>query len=283
MIVPKKIANMVRVVPIPMLDDNYGYLLIDEEQKIAAAVDPVQPDKVFAAAEKEGVNIAAVLTTHHHWDHAGGNEQFISMMNEKIPVYGGDDRIGALTNKVGQGDTFKVASIEVKVLFTPCHTTGHVLYFVDHEDQRFLFSGDTLFIGGCGRFFEGTPEQMVDALCNQIASLPKDTQVMCGHEYTVANLEFAMKVDPENDQLQKKLAWAKERRANKEYTIPSTIAEELAFNPFMRVREDVIKKAVNLPQGSDGPQVDRDQGMSSSFRNKSSFWWDYHQLPLFSI
>ena len=173
----------------------------------------------------------------------------MTLLEEKVPVYGGDDRIGALTNKVGQGDEIEFDSLRIKVLFTPCHTTGHVLYYFDDGTCQYLFSGDTLFIGGCGRFFEGTADQMVDAL-NQVAGLPENTKVMCGHEYTVANLSFAAKVDPNNSELQQKLKWAKEQREKGEFTIPSTIAEEKSYNPFMRVHTTPIQEAVNLTGSS---------------------------------
>jgi len=183
-------------------------------------------------------------------DHAGGNEEFVSLSNGNIEVYGGDDRIGALTNKVGQNDEISFASYTIRVLFTPCHTTGHVLYYLDDGLKKYLFCGDTLFVGGCGRFFEGNAKQMVDALCVQVKSLPEDTLVMCGHEYTVSNLKFASTVDPDNNILQNKLEWAIQQREKNEYTVPSTLKEELSFNPFMRVDVPAIKNAVNLPDGS---------------------------------
>ena len=174
----------------------------------------------------------------------------MELIGGEVRVFGGDDRIGGLTDKVGQDDVIEFGSTRINVLFTPCHTTGHVLYYLDDGIKRYLFSGDTLFVGGCGRFFEGTAQQMVDALCVKVASLPDDTQVMCGHEYTVANLTFAMKVDPDNHDLQKKLEWAKEQRKNGLSTVPSTIKEEKSFNPFMRIQTKPIQEAVGLIGGS---------------------------------
>jgi len=221
--------------------------LIDEEAKVAAAVDPAEPTKVLEAAQREGVRIESILTTHHHLDHAGGNEEF-KKQQAHVAVYGGDDRIGALTNKVQEGDQFKVGGLEVQVHFTPCHTSGHVLYFVrdPKSNPPAIFTGDTLFIGGCGRFFEGTAQQMYHALCEVVASLPKETRVYCGHEYTVKNLEFALSIEPDNDALKKKMDWCKEQRANGKPTIPSTVEEELSFNPFMRVAEKTVAGAVGL-------------------------------------
>lgn len=228
---------------IPALDDNYMYLLIDEATKLCAAVDPVAPETIVSAVQDEGVKLTTVLTTHHHWDHAGGNERLVNLVSG-LDVLGGDERIGALSRKVTHGDELKLGSLNIKCLFTPCHTTGHICYFVtsDDCDQPVVFTGDTLFVGGCGRFFEGNPQQMYHALIEVLASLPHDTRVFCGHEYTVNNLKFAAHVEPDNKAIKDKMAWAKNQRAQKQPTIPSTIGEELQFNPFMRVREDPVKQ-----------------------------------------
>jgi len=238
------LSTSMKVVQVPVLSDNIAYLLIDERAAVAAAVDPAEPEKVIAAAKREGVEIVCVMTTHHHWDHAGGNEALLGLI-PNLPVYGGDDRIPKLTNKVGNGGAFMVGSIQVDVFFTPCHTTGHVLYVAsgDATQPKALFSGDTLFIGGCGRFFEGSPSQMYHALIEVVASLPKDTQVFCGHEYTEQNLRFALTIEPNNEALQHKYEWAKAQRARGDSTIPSTVTEELSFNPFMRVTEASVQEA----------------------------------------
>eukprot|EP00106_Octopus_bimaculoides_P016380 XP_014783822.1 PREDICTED: hydroxyacylglutathione hydrolase, mitochondrial-like [Octopus bimaculoides] len=161
---------------LPALQDNYMYLLIDDTTKLCAAVDPVDPKLIMSAVQEEGVSLTTVLTTHHHWDHAGGNEGLVKLA-PGIDVFGGDDRIPALTHHVSHGDEFKLGSLNIKCLHTPCHTTGHICYFVTSNDehQPAVFTGDTLFIGGCGRFFEGTPNQMYNALVNILAALPKNT------------------------------------------------------------------------------------------------------------
>lgn len=171
---------------LPALSDNYMYLISDTSTKEAAIVDPVDPESVIAAVKSEGVKLLKVLTTHHHWDHAGGNEKLVSMFKDNpLQVFGGDDRIGALTDKVKQGDTLKIGNLNVTCYHTPCHTSGHICYFVEGpKGEKAVFTGDTLFLGGCGRFFEGNAEQMYSALIEKLGTLPDETQVFCGHEYT---------------------------------------------------------------------------------------------------
>lgn len=166
---------------LPALGDNYMYLLVDKATNEAAIVDPVEPDKVLAAVKEHNVNLSTVLTTHHHWDHAGGNVELVKQAEAlKLRVIGGDDRIGALNHKVSHGDTVTIGSLNVQCLATPCHTTGHICYFVTVKDdpkdvQPVVFTGDTLFVGGCGKFFEGTPEQMYAALIEKLSALPQET------------------------------------------------------------------------------------------------------------
>ncbi|NWQ83359.1 GLO2 protein, partial [Columbina picui] len=209
---------------LPALTDNYMYLLIDEETKEAAIVDPVQPQKVMPSA-------APVPTTaglgDPSRDHAGGNEKLVKMATG-LRVYGGDSRVGALTQKVSHLTSLKVKGSaggspagEPCLVLMPCHPSP---------------AGDTLFVAGCGKFFEGTPEEMYRALIEILGSLEPETRVYCGHEYTINNLKFARHVEPNNISIQEKLAWAKAKYDSGEPTIPSTIAEEFTYNPFMRVR-----------------------------------------------
>ncbi|XP_074925248.1 hydroxyacylglutathione hydrolase-like protein isoform X3 [Chelonoidis abingdonii] len=226
-----------KVKVISVLEDNYMYLVIEENTKEAVVVDAAVPKRLLEIVRKEGVTLKAVLTTHHHWDHARGNEE-LAKVYPGLQVYGADERIGALTHKVTHNEELKFGDINVKCLFTPCHTSGHMCYFMWEEnspDAPALFSGDTLFIGGCGKFFEGTAEQMYKNLTEILGALPKDTKVFCGHEYTVRNLKFALKVEPENESVKKKLAWAKLRDDEDLPTVPSTLQEEFHYNPFLRV------------------------------------------------
>lgn len=182
----------------------------------------MDPDRVLATVANQAVQLKSVLTTHHHWDHAGGNEKLVekfaashSSSGGALKVYGGDDRIGALTNKVAHDDVVHLGNLTIRCLFTPCHTTGHICYFLESEKgERAVFTGDTLFLGGCGRFFEGTAEQMHSALIGKLSQLPDDTNVYCGHEYTLQNLAFGQHVEPNNDDIANKIKWAKTQRAN---------------------------------------------------------------------
>ncbi|XP_026636350.1 hydroxyacylglutathione hydrolase, mitochondrial isoform X3 [Microtus ochrogaster] len=235
---------MMKVELLPALTDNYMYLIIDEDTKEAAIVDPVQPQKVIETVKKHRVKLTTVLTTHHHWDHAGGNEKLVKL-EPGLKVYGGDDRIGALTHKVTHLTTLQVGSLSVKCLSTPCHTSGHICYFVSKpgsSEPSAVFTGDTLFVAGCGKFYEGTADEMYKALLEVLGRLPPDTKVYCGHEYTINNLKFARHVEPNNAAVQEKLAWAKEKYAIGEPTVPSTLAEEFTYNPFMRVKEKTVQQ-----------------------------------------
>nr|CAD7571698.1 unnamed protein product [Timema californicum] len=174
-------------------------------------------------------------------DHAGGNESLVKQVSG-LQVCGGDDRIGALTRKVSHGDQLKVGQLSVRCLFTPCHTSGHICYYVESAGHApAVFTGDTLFIAGCGRFFEGTPDQMYKALVETLSELPDETRVFCGHEYTVQNLKFAQHVEPNNQDIKDKMSWAQMKRSKTEPTVPSTIGQEKKINPFVRVLEPQVQ------------------------------------------
>ncbi|KAG5889303.1 hypothetical protein JTB14_031950 [Gonioctena quinquepunctata] len=234
--------NQMKITILPALSDNYMYLITDENTKQAAVVDPVEPDTVLDAVKAEGVNLTKVLTTHHHWDHAGGNEELVKKSSGALQVFGGDKRISALTNEVKHGDKFSIGEISVECLYTPCHTTGHICYYVTAPKQTpAVFTGDTLFVAGCGKFFEGTAEQMYSALVEKLGNLPDSTKVFCGHEYTIQNLKFARHVEKGNQDVLQKIEWADEKRKKGMPTVPSTIGDEKKFNPFMRVMMGTIQ------------------------------------------
>ncbi|GBG32616.1 Hydroxyacylglutathione hydrolase, mitochondrial [Hondaea fermentalgiana] len=239
------------VIPVPVLEDNYSYLLVDGGSKTCGVVDPVTPSKVIEAAKERGVKITHVLTTHSHWDHAGGNEEIAKIFKEageELTVVGGkNDGIPACTLPVGQGDTIQIGGIEVAVLDVPCHTPGHVAFLAScGAETPVVFTGDTLFVGGCGNFNSGTPEQMHHALINVLGKLDDNTRVFVGHNYTEKNLRWALHVEPENPAVKAKLE--ETRKSNEEKVfISSTIGQEKQFNPFMRCVIPEIQQHFQTP------------------------------------
>jgi len=240
-----------KIKQIPVLSDNLSYLIIDEVNNVAGVVDPAEPDKIINAIQTENAKftLTHLLTTHHHSDHSGGNVEMKKRFPE-LEVIGSEadrERIPAITKGVKDNDTFKIGDIHITVLFAPCHTRGHMLYLVKDEkdpaSKLALFTGDTIFIAGCGRFFEGDAIQMLSNM-DRVAKLPKDTEIYCGHEYTVKNLLFAKTIEPQNEAILKKLEWAQNQRAKEMSTIPSTLEQELATNPFMRIREPSVQNVI---------------------------------------
>lgn len=231
-----------RVVPVPVLHDNYSYLVIDEAGATAAVVDCAEVEPMLAAAAAEGVTITAVLSTHHHYDHIGGNEEIAARI--PVRVYGNaedEGRIPALTDGVREGDTVYLGELEARIILVPAHTSGHIAYYF--EEQRSVFTGDTLFAAGCGRLFEGDPAQMMTSLA-KLNTLPDSTKVYCGHEYTVKNLHFARTLEPKNKAITDKLAWAEARRREGLPTVPSTIGSERTTNPFLRTRNQELRESI---------------------------------------
>ncbi|KAL1923119.1 uncharacterized protein VTP21DRAFT_9495 [Calcarisporiella thermophila] len=233
-------SRAMKIIPVPVLHDNYSYIIIDEKTNDAAVVDPAEPSKVVHVLNQTGAKLSSIFTTHHHPDHAGGNVELVSR-KPGLAVYGADARIPEINFVCKHKEDFKMGSLVITPYYTPCHTRGHICYYVvdPATQEKALFSGDTLFIGGCGKFFEGDAQDMYTNLVENLAKLPPETWVFCGHEYTRANLQFALTVDPQNEVLVNKIAWCH----NKTITVPSTIGQELSFNPFMRVNEPSIQLA----------------------------------------
>ncbi len=221
-----------RVLPVPCLSDNYAYLVTRDGSLDAVVVDPSETAPVVAALEREGMRLVAIVNTHHHHDHVGGNAGLVERFGA-LPVYAHASdrgRVPEQTVEVEEGRPFELLGMTWTPLHVPGHTTGAVAYCV--EDA--VFTGDTLFVAGCGRLFEGTPEMMRRSLGDKLARLPPGTRVYCGHEYTVNNLRFAVHAEPDNAAAAAKLEAAKAARARGEATVPSTIGDERETNPFLR-------------------------------------------------
>jgi hydroxyacylglutathione hydrolase len=231
-----------KVIPVPCLKDNYAYLLVDEKTGDAGVVDPSEAPPIEGALKQAGARLIAILNTHHHWDHTGGNKPLLAA-HPTLKVYGHASdrgRIEGQTEALQHGQEFALGSLHLRVLHNPGHTSGAVSYAV--EDA--VFTGDTMFAAGCGRLFEGTPEMMHASLCRVIGSLPRPTRVFFGHEYTENNLRFAAAVEPDNAAVQAKLARVLALRAAGGLTTPSTLEEEWATNPFMRHDSPTLRKQV---------------------------------------
>jgi hydroxyacylglutathione hydrolase len=243
-----------RVVPVPVLMDNYAYLVIDEPSGDTAVVDPSESAPVLAAVRDQRVRLRAIWNTHHHWDHVGGNRDLLAAVPDlRVFAYAADRaRIPGLTDPLDDGAEFEFGALRVRVLFIPAHTSGHVAYHLPEE--RAVFTGDTLFAGGCGRLFEGNAQMMVESL-RRLATLPPDTRVYCGHEYTEKNLSFALTLEPGNRTLRDKYERVQHLRRAGEPTVPSTIAEELSTNPFLRTDSAELRRSVQarFPGTSDDP------------------------------
>ncbi len=257
-----------RIVPIPCLSDNYAYLLVCRETKEAAIVDVSEAGPVLAAIDqgagtqdsrrdlsallthnREDVRIMAILSTHHHQDHVGGNEEVRSRLGiDRVYGHASDrGRIPGQTQYLQEDDSFEIGRLTVRALHVPGHTRGAVAYLVTHpQHDPVVFTGDTLFVGGCGRLFEGDPP-MMQASLQKLAALVPSTRVYCGHEYTESNLRFAAHVEPSNGAIETARARAATLRKEGRATVGSTIADELTYNPFLRTDLAEIRTTLGIP------------------------------------
>jgi hydroxyacylglutathione hydrolase len=238
---------MASIIPVPAFADNYIWLL--RQGTAAVVVDPGDAAPVQAFLAANGLRLTAILATHHHGDHVGGITALLDRF--PVPVYGpAGETIPGRTHPMREGARVVLpeVSASLRVLDVPGHTAGHIAYVGEVAGDPVLFCGDTLFAGGCGRLFEGTATQMWSSL-SKLAALPPATRVYCAHEYTVANLRFAAAVEPANGELARRRADADSRRARGEPTVPSTLADELATNPFLRVNERAVASAAEARAG----------------------------------
>jgi hydroxyacylglutathione hydrolase len=234
-----------QVIRLPALSDNYVFLLYDAKQNVAAVVDPAEAEPVLKQLVQLQANLTAIFNTHHHGDHVGGNQRLIQEFPQ-LTVYGGVEDRGRIPGQqvfLQEGDRVEFASRLGEVFFVPGHTRGHIAYYfppTSANEPGELFCGDTLFAGGCGRLFEGTPAQMVESL-TKLRALPDNTRIWCAHEYTLSNLRFALTVDSENMDLQQRFVEVKAKRDRQEATVPSLLGVEKRTNPFLRWEEPALQ------------------------------------------
>jgi hydroxyacylglutathione hydrolase len=252
---------------IPALSDNYIFLLYDPTRQEAVVVDPADATPVLQRLDQLGARLVTIFNTHHHHDHVGGNARLLQRF-PSATVYGGAEdrgRIPGQTVFLQGGDRVTFADRSAQVFFVPGHTKAHIAYYFppsqSHEPGE-LFCGDTLFAGGCGRLFEGTPAQMINSL-GKLRELPDNTRVWCAHEYTLNNLKFALTVDQHNADLQQRLAKVKVARQQAEATVPSVLGVEKRTNPFLRWDDRGIRARVNAT--NDIQTFTRLRGMKDMF------------------
>ena len=217
---------------IPCLQDNYSYLIIDEQKSIACVIDPSEADPIIEYLENNRIDLKFILNTHHHYDHVGGNTKLKKKYGADVIGFKGDkERIPAIDILVSDHETWIYKNFEAKIIHVPGHTLGHICFYFYKEQS--IFTGDTLFSLGCGRIFEGTYSQMYNSL-NKLKKLPINTKIFCGHEYTNQNSKFCELHDNNNQKLKNKIKKIKKKLHQNEPTIPSTIRDELECNIFLR-------------------------------------------------
>lgn len=233
--------------PIPAFTDNYIWAIHSAESNAVAVVDPGDAAPVLAYLETNELELTHILITHHHPDHTGGLKELAEFSNPV--VYGPEpSNIKGITHFLHEGDSIELYGVEFKLLEVPGHTLDHIAYYSEDAESPRLFCGDTLFAAGCGRLFEGTPDMMVDSL-GKLTKLNPDTAVYCTHEYTMANLKFAMAADGSNQALISRVEREKSKRESGQPTLPSSIALEIETNPFLRYEQAAVIQAVSAEMG----------------------------------
>jgi len=247
----------------PCLRDNYGFLVHDPDSGATACVDTPEVEPILRALDERGWTLTYILNTHHHADHAGGNRQIKAATGCRIVGPRADaERIPGIDIEVGDGDELRLGARRIVVRETPGHTRGHIVYHF--PDDRIAFVGDTLFAMGCGRLFEGTPAQMWSSL-RKILEWPDDTRLYCAHEYTQANARFALTVEPGNAELRRRAEEVDELRAAGRPTVPTTVGQERATNPFLRPDSRNLRETIGLLDADDVAVFAKTRALKDAF------------------
>jgi hydroxyacylglutathione hydrolase len=241
------------LVTVPCLKDNYAFLIHDTETRATALIDVPEAAPILAALEARGWTLTDVLLTHHHWDHVDGLPDLLAALTDKVTVWGAEgdaERLPALDRQVADGQTHEICGQKMRVMDVSGHTLGHLAFHF--PAAGLAFTADSLMAMGCGRIFEGTPDQMWRSL-QKLAALPDDTLICSGHEYTASNMRFALSLEPGNEALILRKEEIERARAADEPTVPSTLAQERRTNPFLRATDPAVKSAIGMPDAA--PEV----------------------------
>lgn len=240
----KSISTQAEIVQFQCLDDNYSFLIHDPVTETTAVVDTPDADEIINQLKQRGWQLDYILTTHHHWDHIDGHEALKQRYNCK--VIGGElnrEEIPNIDQFVNHGDLVEIGGLNTQVIATPGHTLGHIVYYFPQLEA--VFVGDTLFSMGCGRLFEGTPEQMWQSIL-QLKNLPSNTAIYCAHEYTLSNARFALALESNNVELQQRVVEVERLRAENLPTVPTNVEQERKTNPFMRADEPEFQAQLGM-------------------------------------
>ena len=252
-----------QIIPIKCLSDNYAYIIHDKISKTVGVVDPSEAEPIISFLDKKNLKLNYILNTHHHFDHIGGNIELKKIYSAKVVGFHDDQhRIPGIDIKLKDNEVWIFGSSTVKILHVPGHTSGHICFFF--KDEKMVFTGDTLFSLGCGKIFEGDYKQMLNSL-NKIKQLPKNTSIYCGHEYTYKNAQFCMEHDKENINLIKKFEKIKKLRSQNLPTIPTTLADELSSNIFLRCDQKDLKIKLNMANKDDLEVFEKIRDLKDAF------------------
>jgi hydroxyacylglutathione hydrolase len=252
-----------QIIPIKCLSDNYAYIIHDKISKTVGVVDPSEAEPIISFLDKKNLKLNYILNTHHHFDHIGGNIELKKIYSAKVVGFHDDQhRIPGIDIKLKDNEVWIFGSSTVEILHVPGHTSGHICFFF--KDEKMVFTGDTLFSLGCGKIFEGDYKQMLNSL-NKIKQLPKNTSIYCGHEYTYKNAQFCMEHDKENINLIKKFEKIKKLRSQNLPTIPTTLADELSSNIFLRCDQKDLKIKLNMANKDDLEVFEKIRDLKDTF------------------
>lgn len=254
---------MLDIIQLPVMEDNYIYLLHDQESGKTAVVDPAIKDPVLDTCQERGWTLDYIFNTHHHWDHTGANKALKAETGCTIIGFEGDkDRIPGIDDCVKDGDTVTLGTAKAKVIEIPGHTSGHIAYYFERDQA--LFDGDTIFAMGCGRLFEGTPKQMWHSM-QKLTALPDETKIYCAHEYTLSNGKFALSIDGNNQDLVTRMDQCRALREAGKATVPFTLGEDKRTNPFLRPFDPAIRQHLQMEQASDSDVFGKIRALKDNF------------------